>query len=157
MLLGLLAGGCPLTLAHAADAAQPEAHAISIHDCWIRLLPGKLPSAAYFRVMNAGQTPATLTAVSTHAYARAMLHATTTAQGMSHMRHVHRVTVPAQDHVDFAPGGYHVMLEQAARKIVVGDAIPMTFTFAQGAPVQADCTVRAAHAVPSEPRRHHQH
>jgi len=118
---------------------------------------GKLPSAAYFRLVNMGEETLTLTAVSTHAYARAMLHATTTAQGMSHMRHVQRVTVPAQDHVDFAPGGYHVMLEQAARKIVVGDAIPMTFTFAQGAPVQADCTVRAAHAVPSEPRRHHQH
>jgi len=157
VLLGLLAGGCLPALAQAADAAQPSAHAIHIHDCWIRLLPGKLPSAAYFRVTNAGQTAVALTAVSTPAYARTMLHATTTAQGMSHMRHVQRVTVPAQDHVDFAPGGYHVMLEQAARKIAVGDAIPMTFRFAQGAPVHADCTVRAANAMQSERQQHHQH
>jgi len=141
--------------AHGAHAAPSDK--IAVQDCWIRLLPAKLPSAAYFRLVNTGPEAVALTAVSTNAYAHVMLHATTTSQGMSRMQHVHAVTVPAQGHVDFAPGGYHVMLEQAVRDIRVGDALPMLFTFTQGESVQADCAVRAANAVQQEPHPHHHH
>jgi len=138
--------------AHPIHAADPGK--IDVQDCWVRLLPGKLPSAAYFRLVNTGGEAVTLTAVSSNAYARTMLHTTITAQGMSHMQHVHQITVPARGHVDFAPGGYHVMLEQATREIHVGESIPMVFTFAQNPSIAADCAVRAANAVQGE---HHHH
>jgi len=123
----------------------------------MRLLPGKLPSAAYVRVVNTGAEDVALTAVRTSAYARAMLHTTKQSQGMSRMQHVHQIVVPARGQVEFSPGGLHIMLEDATRDVRVGDAIPMAFVFSQGQSVEADCTVRAANAGHQEHPHPHKH
>jgi len=140
---------------HHAQSALEAAQGVQVHDCWVRLMPAGLPSAAYFRLENTGQADAALTAVATDAYARVMLHTTREAGGMSHMHHVDAVKVPAHGTLDFAPGGYHVMLEDATRALAVGDSIALSFRFADAAPVEAQCAVRAANAVAGEQHHHH--
>jgi len=153
--LSLLLVAWTPALVLSADAGS--AHKIQVQDCWIRLLPGKLPSAAYMRVVNAGNEDVVLTSAGTSAYARTMLHTTTQSQGMSRMQHVHQVVVPAQGQVEFAPGGLHVMLEDATREVRVGDAIPLVLAFSQGQSVEVDCAVRAANAVQREHQHPHSH
>jgi len=152
-LLGALASGYG-AWAHAAAHQHSTMHAVSVHNCWIRVLPGKLPSAAYFRLVNTTTADVTLTAVSSDAYARTMLHTTVTEQGMSRMRHVQQVDIPAQHHVDFSPGGLHVMLEQATRQAAIGDTIALTLTLTPDQSVTANCTVRAANAMPQHQHQH---
>jgi len=156
----LLVAAAPVQAHGTHEHHAQSAHGVHVHDCWVRLMPAGLPSAAYFRLDNRGAEMLALTAVDTDAYARVMLHATRTAGGMSHMDHVDAVPVPAHGTVEFAPGGYHVMLEDATRALDVGQSIVLQFKLADAAPVLADCVLRAANAVggaadhPAHPRGH---
>ena len=58
------------------------------------------------------------------------------------MLHVDRVDVPAGGKVAFAPGGYHLMLMQPARKLAPGERVPVTLEFLGGRQVTAEFEVR---------------
>ncbi|QYD71132.1 copper chaperone PCu(A)C [Paraburkholderia edwinii] len=114
-----------------------------VSDCWIRLLPGDLPSGGYFSVMNMGHKPVDLLRVQTDAYGSAMLHQTVSNGSMSKMDMVDKVSVPADGTLAFKPGGYHVMLEQPKRPLKVGDRIPFIFVFSDGEHLQAECETKS--------------
>ncbi|WP_341316125.1 copper chaperone PCu(A)C [Paraburkholderia sp. IMGN_8] len=116
----------------------------SVSDCWIRALPGKLPSGGYFKASNAGDQPLNLVGVSSDAFGMAMLHQTQKQGSTSAMVMVDQVPVPAHGSLAFAPGNYHVMLEQPKEPLKIGSTIPLTFTFSDGQKVIAACTVKSA-------------
>jgi copper(I)-binding protein len=130
-----------LSLATASCGAF--AASASVSDCWVRLLPGNLPSGAYFTMSNASHTALELDGVESNAFGMAMLHRTQSNGSMSTMEMVHSATVPANGTLKFAPGGYHVMLEQPKHPLTVGSTIDLTFTFGNGEKTTAQCAVKS--------------
>ncbi|WP_429345124.1 copper chaperone PCu(A)C [Paraburkholderia sp. GAS42] len=135
------------TLCGCAGSASGAPASVMVSDCWIRLLPGNLPSGAYFSVMNMSAQPVDLTSVRTDAYGTAMLHQTRSNGSTSNMVMVDKVTVPAHGTLAFTPGGYHVMLEQPKTPLKVGMSIPFTFVFSDGEQVHAECETKGATAT----------
>jgi periplasmic copper chaperone A len=137
----------PLALCVCAAPAMAAPASVMVSDCWIRLLPGDLPSGGYFSVMNMSDKPVDLTGVKTTAFGMAMLHQTQTSGNASKMVPVEKATVPANGTLKFAPGGYHVMFEKATPAVKVGASIPVTFSFGDGEKVTSECAVKSAGAA----------
>jgi len=125
-----------------ALAASPAT--VGISACWIRALPGQLPSAGYFKVSNSADQVVNLVAVDADAFGMAMLHQTQTQGSMSKMVMAEQVPVPAHGTLTFAPGNYHVMLEQPKKPLIIGASIPMNFSFSDGQKITASCAVKSA-------------
>jgi len=132
----------PLCMASLTALAAPSA-SLMVSDCWIRSLPGDLPSGGYFKVMNMSDRPVDLTGVETDAFGMAMLHQTQSNGSTSTMVMVDKATVPANGTLTFAPGSYHVMLEKPTKPLKVGTSIPLTFVFSDGEKVTAKCVVKS--------------
>lgn len=137
---------CGLLLAGAAHAAD-QASQIHADQPWIRVLPAGLPAGGYVTLHNGGDDAVTLTGASSPRYAQAMLHQSTTEGGMGRMKMVDKVAIPAHGAVTFAPGGYHIMLMQAATPVKAGEQVPVTLQFADGSHMTVDFLARPANAV----------
>ncbi|WP_277183310.1 copper chaperone PCu(A)C [Caballeronia sp. BR00000012568055] len=131
-----------LLCASAAQAATLEAH-----DCWVRAMPTTLPSSGYFTLSNNGDKPATLTAAETPAFGMTMMHKSDTKNGTATMSMVDSVDVPAHGTLQFAPKGYHLMLEQAPKPLQVGSTIPLKLTFSDKTTLDVTCAVKSASTV----------
>lgn len=134
---------------HASQAhgtsEQPSLPAsVEISQCWVRALPAPLPSAVYLRIRNGGATPVTLVAADAPGFGHVMLHQTQTADGVASMHHVTGVAVAPGTTVALEPGGYHVMLEQPASELSVGESLTLALGFEGYAPRSIDCEIRSA-------------
>ncbi|PRE45411.1 copper chaperone PCu(A)C [Burkholderia multivorans] len=132
----------PLAVTSLSAAAAPENMMVS--DCWIRSMPGDVPSGGYFKLMNMSDKPVDLVGISTEAFGMSMLHQTQSSGSTSKMVMVKKATVPANGTLDFSPGGYHVMFEKAKQPLTVGTSIPVMFTFSDGEKVSSQCLVKNA-------------
>lgn len=137
-----LAIALPLSAISLAASAAPNAMMVS--DCWIRSMPGDVPSGGYFKLMNMSDKPVDLVGVSTDAFGMAMLHQTQSSGSTSKMVMVDKATVPANGTLAFAPGGFHVMFEHAKSAIKVGSSVPVAFTFSDGEKTTSQCAVKNA-------------
>lgn len=138
LLAGLLCAGT----VHAAQADHVRAD-----DAWIRVLPGSLPAGGYVILHNDGDLPAVLQGASSQAYGSVMLHESSTASGMGRMRMVDRLTVPPHGQVALSPGGYHLMLMDAAGPVRPGQAVRVVLHFADGSTLAADFLAKPANAL----------
>lgn len=136
-----------LALALCATPAFAAPASVMVSGCWVRLLPGSLPSGGYFSVMNMGGKTINLVGVETNAFGMAMLHQTQSNGSTSSMDMVDKAPVPANGTLKFAPGGYHLMLEKPTHALKVGMSIPMTFEFDDGEKVTSQCKVKSAGAT----------
>ncbi|QSN62380.1 MULTISPECIES: copper chaperone PCu(A)C [unclassified Caballeronia] len=141
-LSGALACASFAVFASAAHAATLEAH-----DCWVRAMPPSLPSSGYFVVSNNGDAPATLTAATSPAFAMTMMHKSENKGGTATMAPVDTVEVPAHGSLEFAPKGYHLMMEQPAKPLKIGSTIPLALTFADKSTLNVECAVKSAATV----------
>ncbi|MDO1529946.1 copper chaperone PCu(A)C [Fulvimonas sp. R45] len=137
LFAGLLGAGA----AHAAQADHVRAN-----HAWIRLLPGALPASGYVELANDGDQPARLTGAASTDYASTMLHRSAMHDGMSEMAMADHLDIPAHGRAALAPGGYHLMLERAARTLKPGDTVPVTLRFADGSTLAVGFQVRPANA-----------
>jgi len=124
-----------------ALAAQPSA--VTVSDCWVRAMPGDLPSGGYFKLANDGNDAVDLVGVESAAFGMAMMHETQSQGSTSTMVMVDKVPVPAHGGVTFAPGGYHVMLEHPKAPLKVGSQITLTFAFSNGQKLSSECSVKS--------------
>jgi copper(I)-binding protein len=129
-LAAAFALACSLSFSATAQAAGPQA--ITTQNAWVRWLPNNLPAAAYVTLVNAGDKPIDLIDISSGDYGSAMLHQTVSNGSTQKMVMVDKVTVPARGQVSIAPGGYHVMLEDAKHKIAPGDTVHLQLKFSDG-------------------------
>jgi hypothetical protein len=129
-LAAAVALACSLSFSATAQAASPQA--ITAQNAWVRWLPNNLPAAAYVTLVNAGDKPVDLIDISSSDYGSAMLHQTVSNGSTQKMVMVDKVTVPARGTVSIAPGGYHVMLEDAKHKIAPGDTVHLQLKFSDG-------------------------
>lgn len=138
----LLAGVLLVGGAHADEAA----HITASHG-WIRILPGSLPAGAYVTLTNHGDKPVALKGASSPTYGEVMLHKSSTEGGVSRMRMVKSVNVPAHGVTRLAPGGYHLMLMKAGHPVKPGDMVRMTLRFSDGSHLVSNFIARPANAM----------
>lgn len=123
---------------------------VTVDDAWIRLpaVTGR-PGVAYF-TLEGGPSNATLINVSADIAIRAEMHENMTgAGGMTSMKPLASVAVPAGTDTVFAPGGRHVMLFDINPKAKVGRIYNLTLNFSNGARIYAGAmTVGAADPAP---------
>jgi copper(I)-binding protein len=139
-LLGLVAAGLALTT---AGCAQEEAQ-LQVTDAWVRISPvASNPSAGYFTVKG-GEKAVQLIGVSSPVAIRTEMHETMAdhgsgdgnGHGMTMMKPVTSVPVPARGSVEFAPGGRHAMFWNINPGIVPPRTMPLVFTFSDGTQIE---------------------
>ncbi|MGB6243210.1 MAG: copper chaperone PCu(A)C [Castellaniella sp.] len=156
---GLSAGLLLATSAWAADhGAAPAADAplsttVKASACWIRQLPAPAPSGGFLVFQNTGDQ-VKLTGAHSPDYGHVMLHQTTEENGMSKMSMVHQVALPAAGQLEFKPGSYHMMLEQARDGLKVGDHVQVDFALDNGQRVTAQCELKPANTLPGKAGGH---
>jgi periplasmic copper chaperone A len=99
--------------------------------------------AGYFTLDNGGPGD-TLIAVSSPAAKTIEMHVSEMKDGMMTMRRLEKVEALAGGHVDFAPGGRHLMLFGAASTLAEGQSIPVTLTFEKAGAKQFAFTVKTS-------------
>ncbi len=134
-------------LACASFASLSQAATLEASDCWIRAMPPNMLSSGYFKVSNSGDTPATLTNADAPAFGMTMMHKSETKGSTATMSHVETVDVPAHGTLQFAPKGYHLMLEQPSKPLQVGSTIPLSLSFADKTTLKVNCAVKSASTV----------
>ena len=126
-----------------------NAASIRVEQGWVRVLPGELPCAGYLVLENRGDKTVTLTGASSPAFGDVQIHESyATANGGGGMRQVRAVTVPAHGQVRYSPGGYHLMLMDRTRALRPGDAVDVTFAFADGRTCNASLSAKPANYEP---------
>jgi copper(I)-binding protein len=63
--------------------------------------------------------------------------------GMMSMRPVSGIDIPAKDHVDLKPGGYHIMLFDLVSPLALGQTFTLTLTFEKAGIIEVPVEVRA--------------
>ena len=98
--------------------------------------------AVYFTIHNKGSDADQLLSASTAVATTVELHQSTLTNGISSMKQLNSVDVPAGGTVTFDPGNYHVMLIGLKRDLNVGDHFDLTLTFKQGGNITVSVEVR---------------
>jgi len=125
-----------------------QAHDIYIDKGYVRLAAVKgQPAAAYFTIHGSGKDN-TLLSVSTEYAIRSEMHESMKTGGMSTMKPVDHLALPADGTLEFKPGGKHLMLYDVNPEIVPGRTMALTFTFSDGTRLEYPALVIAAGAAP---------
>ena len=119
---------------------------LSADHAWVRLpaVPGN-PGAAYLTI-HGGPEPARLVAVESEAAGSSELHESMKmgAGGMTGMKRLDGLDVPAGRDVAFAPNANHVMLFGLSPQVKAGGTLPLSVRFEKGQPLTVDAKVVGA-------------
>lgn len=132
-MLGLVAAlpGC------AAECAP------TLQEGWIRAGPPGMPMRAGFgRIVNDCPAPLEITGASSPAFDDVSLHRTTVVDGVSRMRSVPMLQVPANGEAVLEPGGLHLMLSGGRGGLATGDRVPVVLETGNGGSLQGTLEVR---------------
>lgn len=132
----------------AAPLAQADDCVPVVESAWIRQPPMAMPMMAGFaELRNPCGAPATVVSARSDAFAAVELHETRRVEGVSRMRHVEALELPANGKVVLAPGGLHLMLMQPVAKIEVGQTVAVELELSDGRRLHADFEVRTPDAL----------
>ena len=87
-------------------------------------IPGRNMSAGFFILTNNTDEVISITGVDSPQFTRVEIHETTVTDGVSRMRELDALQVPAQGSVVLERGGKHLMLMQAQD---IGDSVTLQF------------------------------
>ena len=87
-------------------------------------IPGTYMSAGFFVLTNNTDEVISITSVDSPQFGRVEIHETTVTDGVSRMRELDALQVPAQGSVVLERGGKHLMLMQAQD---IGDSVTLQF------------------------------
>ncbi|HEX4197942.1 MAG TPA: copper chaperone PCu(A)C [Caulobacteraceae bacterium] len=133
-----------------ADPHQVKKGDITVSSRMVRTSFGNAPnSAAYMVIANSGALPDTLISARCACAASVGIHATENMAGMSTMRSVGPIVIPAHGQVVFRPGGLHLMLTQLKEPLVEGGVQDITLVFQRAGAVRASFHIRAQ--IPASP------
>jgi copper(I)-binding protein len=128
-------------LASTAHAAAPVC-APRVEKAWLRAAPpGASMLAGYAVLTNPCEDAIEVVAVAGEDFDGAMIHESFVENGVSKMRHLDALPLPAHGGAELAPGGRHLMLIGPKRELKQGDRVWLSFTLADGREVRADFVV----------------
>jgi hypothetical protein len=94
---------------------------LSFEGAWIRAVPpGMGMTAGFGTIRNDSSTDIVLTTFSSPDFGDVSLHRTEEVDGVSRMRSVASLRVPAGGAVELAPGAYHLMLMKPSHELEAG-------------------------------------
>jgi copper(I)-binding protein len=148
VLTAALLHGAQASAAPGGDApAAGTACAPRVVDAWLRPPPMPMPMMAGFaRIENPCAADLAVTGARSAAFAHVELHETRVVDGVSRMREVPMLPLPAEGQAVLRPGGLHLMLMRPASPPKVGERVRVDFTLADGRSFGAEFEVRAADA-----------
>ena len=115
---------------------------ITVSDPWVREAPpGASALAAYMVVENHGPTERVLSAVSSPISNMVEMHRSLYRDGIASMEQQQQITIPPAGTVEFAAGGYHVMVMNPA-PLKAGDQAAFTLHFKNGETITVEAEVR---------------
>lgn len=113
-----------LACAFAAAAAQAE---VTARDAWVRgMVPAQTSTGAFVTLTSS--VDARLVKAASPLARIVEIHESTMSDGVSRMRAVESVALPAGKPVRLEPGGLHVMLMGLSKPLAPGDEVPLTLT-----------------------------
>jgi len=90
---------------------------------------GSGTGAVYATLVNPGKDSDALIGADSEGAAAAEIHESYEESGMMMMRPVQKIDVPAGKKVEMKPGGYHIMLLNLKRDLMVGTVVKLTLQF----------------------------
>ncbi len=112
-------------------------------DAWARPANQGDNSAIYFKINNPGPAIDALIEAQTEVAAQTELHKSEMDnQGVMSMHPQHQIEIPPDSQVEFAPGGYHVMLVDLQQDLKVGDTVELTLRFQNFGEITLDVPVK---------------
>lgn len=134
----LLVSGLVAALAGCATECAP-----TLQEGWIRAgPPGMTMRAGFGRIVNDCPTALEITGASSPAFDDVSLHRTTIVEGVSRMRAVPVLQVPANGERVLEPGGLHLMLSGGRGGFASGDRVPVAFEVGTGGSLRGTLEVR---------------
>lgn len=116
---------------------------VTVSDPWIRAtVPAQKSTGAFMQLKSS--RPLRLVAVSTPAAGRAEIHQMDMQGQTMRMHAVEGIDLPANQPVNLASGGYHVMLFDLQRQLKEGEQVPLTLSFVDANRKRENVTVQAA-------------
>ncbi|WP_242674485.1 copper chaperone PCu(A)C [Marinobacter halodurans] len=103
---------------------------VDVSDARLRLLPGDVPAAGYFRLHNGTDEAIKLIGAHTGAYRKVMMHLSMEKDGMAEMHAVPEVDIAPGEDFEFAPSGYHLMFMKRSALLQYGDKVTVILKFA---------------------------
>lgn len=128
-------------------ACHPRSSDPKVTHAWVRLaaVAGQ-PAAAYFE-LHGGRRDERLVRMESALADRTELHESMAGMsGMTTMRPLDHVDLPARATIPFKPGGRHAMLIGLDPQVAPGTAVPLRFGFADGTTTEAEAKTVAAGA-----------
>lgn len=122
-------------------AASGAAGAVRVSEALCRPTPVGRQTTGCYLTLTAGADDRLL-GVSTPVAARAQVHESRIESNMMMMRELKGgLPLPSGQAVELKPGGNHIMLLAVTEPLKVGDAVPLTLTFATAPPVEVVASV----------------
>jgi copper(I)-binding protein len=134
-----------ISLTQLAQASDISVGDLNISNPWVRAsAPGQSNGAGYVEIANKSAQPDRLLSVQSPSAKKVELHTVLTENGISKMREVKEIAVPAQDRLKLGPGGFHIMFIQLNAPFMHGVSIPVTLNFEKAGNVNVDFVVQPA-------------
>lgn len=131
-----------LALLLAAPGCSAEC-APAVRDGWVRAGPPSMPMLAGFGTIdNDCDTPLAITGAGSPAFGDVSLHETTQVDGISRMRALPGLVVPAGGSARLQPGGMHLMLADPRAPLAPGDTVVVEFALRDGGTLRGAFEVR---------------
>ncbi len=116
------------------SAPTADACALRADGAWVRLPPMEMPMLAGFgRISNPCGDAVAVVGARSDAFADVSLHETRIVDGVSRMRAVPRLPVPARGSVELKPGGLHLMLMRPHAPLKAGESVDVVLELEGGA------------------------
>lgn len=132
-----------VTLALALAASAASAEGMKIEGAYVPVAPpGVMAHAAYLSLENTGDVTRSLIGVTAAGYAMTHLHQSADTDGVATMSMVHQLDIAPGQTVKLKPGGLHIMLMRPKDTAAVGDVVPLTLSFANGASLSVEAAVK---------------
>lgn len=117
--------------------------AISVNDAWVNQAPpiAKV-TAGFFKASNSSDKPVSIIKITSPEFKNVEMHKSTISEGMARMEMQSSVEIPANSHIMFKPGGYHLMLFQPKQKYKLGDIVKLSIHLSDGTVTDAHAEIR---------------
>jgi len=151
LLLALVACGQPSE----APAEQQAPGSVHVENAWAAPTPGGVDvSVGYLTLVNDTATEDALLSASSPRAERVEVHEMTMDGGVMQMRVVARLVIPAEQSIELAPNGRHLMFYGVTQPFAAGETIPVRLTFEHAGDIDVSLPVQRPGASTAEHGRH---
>lgn len=116
-----------------SEPTKASAEIIQANNAYVRAMPpGQKVTAAFLELKNTSSKKMALVSVESNISEFVELHAHTMVDGMMNMGQVDEIIIPKNGSVALETGGYHIMMINLKKDLVVGQKVDLKLVFKDG-------------------------